>query len=283
LLRPHAGLRRLRTSMGKLLMAAAAAGTAALMAGQSLSVQESMAFAFAGAAPGGLQVPDRRAASSDLIAREAVKTVLRPWRGTSRFKSYDGFIFKRKKLPGIRLRLDRFGTGKRPFYRIKAAFQPRKQHRSGRFLESLGWWDPMREVSDPRFMKIKADRMVFWLRSGAQPTDMVASLLDRIGIIRRTGPLSKLGEWEWRIPPTSGPEAPEGWSYDGPHEVTWGNKPMINHRKGQTARKNIDKVPLVERYGFKGYQKIPIEGDVLTEPLTRSSLMESFSNTDLPI
>merc|ERR1719492_36083 len=123
-------------------------------------------------------------------------------------------------------------TGKRPFYRIKAAFQPRKQHRSGRFLESLGFWDPMREVDDPKFMKLKADRAVFWLRAGAQPTDMVASLLDRVGIIRRTGPLSTLGEWEWRIPPTSGPEAPEGWSYDGVHEVTWGNKPMINHRKG---------------------------------------------------
>lgn len=183
----------------------------------------------------------------------------------------------------MRLRLDRYGTSHWPFYKIRAAHQKRTKHKSGRFLEALGWWDPMKEVDDPKFFKLKADRAIFWLRQGAQPTDMVANLLDRAGIIRRTGPLAKRGEWEWRVPKNTGPEAPEGFSYDGPHEVTWENKPCIHHRKGTKSPRNVKNIPLIERYGFKGYEKIPIEGDILTAPVAGSSLLYQLDNTELAV
>lgn len=219
------------------------------------------------------------------VAREAVETIKVPWKGSSRIKSYDGYVHRRKKLPGVRLRMDRFGTGHWPFFRIKAAFQKRTSHRSARFLESIGYWDPMKETDDPRFFKLKADRAVFWLRQGAQPTDMVANLLDRAGIIRRTGPLAKRGEWEWRVPKSSGPNAPEGWDYDGAGEVTWDNKPYIRHRKGNPSPspRKLKNTPLIERYGFIGYDKIPVEGEVLTEPVDGSFLLQQLKNTDLPI
>lgn len=218
------------------------------------------------------------------VAQQAEpQTILVPWKGVSKFKTYAGFVYKRKRIPGIRLRLDRFGTAHWPFYRIRAAFQRRTKNRSGRFLEALGYWDPMKEVDDPRFFKLKADRAAFWLNQGAQPSDMVANLLDRAGIIRRTGPLAKMGEWEWRIPKNSGPEPPEGWSYDGPHDVSWNNKPCINYRRGGTTRKISKKLPLIERYGFKGYEKLPIEGDVLSEPVAGSFLLNQLENTDIPV
>ena len=41
---------------------------------------------------------------------------------------------------------DNNDNNKRPFYRIKAMYQKRPVPKSGRFLESLGWWDPMKDL-----------------------------------------------------------------------------------------------------------------------------------------
>mmetsp|Transcript_17447 Transcript_17447/g.55228 ORF Transcript_17447/g.55228 Transcript_17447/m.55228 type:complete len:289 (+) Transcript_17447:77-943(+) len=276
-------LRRPHSLAGKLFIASVAVGAAALAALERLSSEaEPMAFALAGGGLVGLGPRAPGSAADSLTSLGAIVKVKRPWKGSSKYQTYDGYVFRKKRLPWLRIRLDRWGTGKTPFYRIKATFQPKKQNKAGRYLEHLGWWDPLRDMDDPRAMKMKADRCVFWLRKGAQPTDQVASLLDRIGIIRRTGPTSTHGEWEWRIPKTSGPSAPEGWSFDGPQEVTWDNKPMIKHRKGHPHAKSRRYLPLIEKFGFQGYSKIPIEGDVITEPVTRSTLLEAFPNTELP-
>jgi len=279
--------------VGKVLSAAVAIGAAAFAAARQVAVPELPAFALAGESLPTLVPPPRMAARArDGVVMRAEEGdeeekrfafKLRPWKGTSRYKTYDGYVFRKKKIPGVRLRLDRWGQSKFPYYRIKAAFQKRRPNRSGRFLESVGWWDPMRDFDDVRFFKLKADRCIFWLRNGAQPTDMVANLLDIAGIIRRTGPHSKYGEWEWRVPRDSGPEAPAGWSYDGPHEITWANKPQIHHRRGHPHSKNFNKIPLIERYGFKGYSKIPIDSETVSTPLVGDTLLESFSNTELPI
>ena len=203
--------------------------------------------------------------------------------GASRYPGYDGYVYRRKMIPHIRLRLDRWGTGHWPFYRIKAMYQKRPVPKSGRFLEALGWWDPMKELDDPKAFKLRLDRCAFWLRNGGQPTDMVASLLDRTGLIRRLGPLSKRGEWEWRVPKDAGPEAPEGWSFDGPQEVTWNNKPRIRHQKNKPHNhKKAATTPLIERYGFKGYTKVPLDFDDATMPVEGSALLSSFPNTELP-
>jgi len=215
-----------------------------------------------------------------------LKKIRRKFRGAYQFPTYSDFTFKRKLQPQKRIRLARWGKKSMPFYRIIAAFQKPKAPRSARYSELVGFWDPMCTLDDPRAFEIKCDRVVYWLRLGAQPTDMAANLFDRVGLIRRTGPQSRLGEWEWRIPRTSGPEAPEGWEWNGVQKVTWGNRPMPKTRKckpkyeQKSRRKNR---PLIEMYGFRGYARIPMDHEVITEPVTKSSLVSNFKNTKLPI
>lgn len=78
----------------------------------------------------------------------------------------------------VKIRLQRFGTTKRPFYRIVAA--EASQKRDGRFLEIVGIYDPTKE---PIVLEINKDAAMKWLQHGAQPTDTVKNLLTRQGII----------------------------------------------------------------------------------------------------
>jgi len=78
----------------------------------------------------------------------------------------------------IKLRLRRTGAKKRPSYRIVAA-----EHsfpRDGRFIEIIGHYNPLTE---PATVKIDEERARHWLSVGAQPTDTVAGLLKRAGVI----------------------------------------------------------------------------------------------------
>lgn len=72
----------------------------------------------------------------------------------------------------LRLRLQRFGKKKRPFYRIVAA--DGRAPRDGRFKEWLGIYDPL---NDPVIVDLKKDRVDYWLSVGAQPSETVASLI----------------------------------------------------------------------------------------------------------
>jgi small subunit ribosomal protein S16 len=82
----------------------------------------------------------------------------------------------------IKLRLRRMGAKKRPFYRIVAA--EHSSPRDGRFIEVLGHYDPLAE---PATVVIKDDRVRYWLSVGAQPTDTVAGLLKRQGVLGEDG------------------------------------------------------------------------------------------------
>lgn len=74
----------------------------------------------------------------------------------------------------VRLRLQRFGAKKRPFYRLVAADQ--RSPRDGRFNELLGVYDPL---AKPNVIDFKLDRIDYWVGVGAQPTDTVAKLIER--------------------------------------------------------------------------------------------------------
>ncbi len=80
----------------------------------------------------------------------------------------------------VKLRLQRFGTKKKPFYRVVAADS--KKPRDGRYLEIVGVYDPTKE---PTYVNIDQEKILKWLRNGAQPTDTVRSLLSKAGIIRQ--------------------------------------------------------------------------------------------------
>ena len=74
----------------------------------------------------------------------------------------------------VRIRLQRRGSKKRPFYAIVAAEQ--RMPRDGRFLEKIGTYDPHKE-SDKAF--IKTERLQYWLGVGAQMSDPVRAVLKR--------------------------------------------------------------------------------------------------------
>jgi small subunit ribosomal protein S16 len=73
--------------------------------------------------------------------------------------------------------LRRVGAKKQPAYRIVAADS--RAPRDGRFIEVLGHYNPL---TNPATVGINADRALYWLRHGAQPTDVVQKMLVREGI-----------------------------------------------------------------------------------------------------
>jgi len=80
----------------------------------------------------------------------------------------------------VRMRLRRMGAKKNPFYRIVVADQRRA--RDGRFIEVVGTYDPL---TDPATIKFNEDRAKYWLGVGAQPSDRVAILLAKSGLVEK--------------------------------------------------------------------------------------------------
>lgn len=74
----------------------------------------------------------------------------------------------------VTLRLTRKGLHSRPFYRVVATDQQNK--RDGKFIEVVGVYDPMVE---PSVIKLKDDRIKYWVAQGAQMSDLVRSLIKK--------------------------------------------------------------------------------------------------------
>ncbi len=79
----------------------------------------------------------------------------------------------------VKIRLKRMGAHKKPFYRIVVADV--RAPRDGRFIEEVGYYDPMKE---PKEIKINEELAKKWLANGAQPTDTVKSLFRKSGILQ---------------------------------------------------------------------------------------------------
>jgi len=80
----------------------------------------------------------------------------------------------------VKIRLKMMGSKKRPFYRLVAADS--RSPRDGRFLETLGHYNPMVE---PAEVVIDEDKVYKWLGNGAKPSVNVANLLKSQGILER--------------------------------------------------------------------------------------------------
>ena len=78
----------------------------------------------------------------------------------------------------VKIRLRRMGAKKAPFYRIVVADS--RYPRDGRFIEEIGYYDPMTE---PAEIKVDAEKAKQWIANGAQPTDTVKVLLKKSGTI----------------------------------------------------------------------------------------------------
>ena len=78
----------------------------------------------------------------------------------------------------VKIRLRRMGAKKAPFYRVVVADS--RYPRDGRFIEEIGYYNPMKE---PAEIKIDAEKAKTWLANGAQPTETVRSLLKKTEIL----------------------------------------------------------------------------------------------------
>jgi small subunit ribosomal protein S16 len=72
----------------------------------------------------------------------------------------------------LMIRLARFGAKKKPTYRLVVIEKERA--RNSRAVEVLGHYNP---VSKPKQVHIKHERVEYWLKNGAQPSDTVNRLL----------------------------------------------------------------------------------------------------------
>ncbi len=75
----------------------------------------------------------------------------------------------------LKLRLSRGGTKKRPVYKIVVAES--KFARDGRFIEKLGFFNPLLPKEKKERIGLESDRIKYWLSQGAQPTTRVARIL----------------------------------------------------------------------------------------------------------
>ena len=67
----------------------------------------------------------------------------------------------------VKIRLRRMGAKKNPFYRIVVADS--RFPRDGRFIEEIGYYNPMEE---PSVVKLDPEKAKKWMENGAQPTDL---------------------------------------------------------------------------------------------------------------
>ncbi len=80
----------------------------------------------------------------------------------------------------VKIRLKRTGKKKAPSYRVVVADS--RFSRDGRIIENIGWYNPLVE---PSAIHIDAEKALGWLKNGAQPTETVAFLLKRAGIMEQ--------------------------------------------------------------------------------------------------
>ena len=81
------------------------------------------------------------------------------------------------------LRMARAGTKKRPVYHIVAADS--RAPRDGRFIERLGYYNPLLPKDKEERLKLDMDKVKAWMVKGAQPSDRVMRFLDAAGVAKR--------------------------------------------------------------------------------------------------
>src|SRR6202046_904223 len=81
------------------------------------------------------------------------------------------------------IRMARAGTKKRPFYHIVVADS--RAPRDGRFIERLGYFNPLLPKEKTERLKLDMDKVKAWVAKGAQPSDRVMRFLDAAAVMKR--------------------------------------------------------------------------------------------------
>ena len=84
----------------------------------------------------------------------------------------------------LKIRMARAGTKKRPVYHIVVADS--RSPRDGRFIERLGYFNPLLTKDNADRLKFDIEKAKSWLDKGAAPSDRVLRFLDAAGVRKRT-------------------------------------------------------------------------------------------------
>ncbi len=82
----------------------------------------------------------------------------------------------------LKIRLARAGTKKRPHYNIVIADS--RQPRDGRFIEKIGFYNPLLPKDHADRLRLDTDKAKAWLDKGAQSTDRVNRFLADAGLVK---------------------------------------------------------------------------------------------------
>ena len=74
----------------------------------------------------------------------------------------------------VKIRLQRVGKKKAPFYHIVVADS--RSPRDGKIIEQIGTYDPM---TNPSTIVINKEKLATWVKNGAKPTDTVKALIEK--------------------------------------------------------------------------------------------------------
>ena len=75
---------------------------------------------------------------------------------------------------GLKIRLARAGAKKKPYYHVVATDS--RNPRDGKFLEAVGAYDPNH---NPAKVEFNSERLEYWIKSGAVPSETVGELIKR--------------------------------------------------------------------------------------------------------
>jgi small subunit ribosomal protein S16 len=92
-------------------------------------------------------------------------------------QSTNKVLFNYSKHMATKIRLQRFGRKNYAFYQIVIADS--RAPRDGKFIERIGSYNPN---TNPATIDLKFDRALYWLQTGAQPTDTTRTILSREGV-----------------------------------------------------------------------------------------------------
>ena len=74
----------------------------------------------------------------------------------------------------VKIRLNRVGAKKAPFYNIVIADS--RTSRDGKIIEQIGTYDPM---TNPATIVVDKEKLATWVKNGAKPTDSVKAIIEK--------------------------------------------------------------------------------------------------------
>lgn len=78
----------------------------------------------------------------------------------------------------LKIRLRQQGRTNRPFFRVVVADS--RSPRDGKYVESVGWYNPFETIETDRYLNLNTDRIQHWLGHGAIMSDCVQSLIQMV-------------------------------------------------------------------------------------------------------